>query len=441
MDKKQYSNSFHTLEAIWQVLQRYSSRQHPLTVREIHEYLRRLESEPPALSTLERSLREGIDLMELLFPGQAVPAAGGGHAVTAYQEGGAVHVVVENPEGEPLDKGASAVEASVPPFRAPSYSAIDKLLKEGVPFDLGTFPYRLRCVARVPGGDGRPKVIPYDEWEEQLERQGTQRNNVPRRYYLSSELTDGEWRLFADLVRVYPYISERQTQKFLRVLNRLNPKTPRTVPSRYAFKRGSADRMRIIGKLDRAVAEKRKVRVSYGEYRLVCRDGIWTPELRLREQNSQWELEPYALMWANGNYYLVAKNRGIMNLRTDRILDVELLDEKFDIPEDFDPVRHRDSSPVMYPGEKTFVRLRCREAMLNVLVDFFGNMARYSAPRQNGDIEVIMSIAPRGLKLFALQYLDSVEVLEPETLRQELLETLRRGVEKYGSAAEESAHP
>ena len=432
MEKKQYSNSFHTLELIWRVLRRNSSRQHPLTVREIHEYLQLMLDEPPSLSTLERSLRDGMELMELLFPGQVVPAAGNSRAVTAYQEGGTVHVVVETPEGEPLSRDAPAVEASVPPIRVPSYSAVDKLLKEGIPFDLRTFPYRLKCVARVPGDNGRPRIIPYSEWEERLDRQGERRNNVPRRYYLASALTDGEWRVFADLVRVYPYISEQQTRKFLQVLNQLNPKTPRTVPSRYAFKRGSKDRMQIIGRLDRAVAEKRKVRVRYGEYRLVCRDGVWTPELRSREKNGQWELEPYALMWANGNYYLVAKDRGMMNLRADRILDVELLDERFELPEDFDPVRHRDSSPVMYPGEKTFVRLRCRESMLNVLVDFFGNMARYSAPREDGTIEVTMSIAPRGMKLFALQYLDGVEVLEPETLRQELLEALRGGVEKYG---------
>ena len=434
--KKQYSNSFHTLEAIWRVLRRYSSRQRPLTVREIHEYLRRLEEEPPSLSTLERSLRDGMELMELMFPGQIVPAAGDSRAATAYQEGDTVHMVVETPEGEPLRGGDFSVEASAPPFRAPSYSAIDKLLKMGIPFDLNTFPYRLKCVARVPGENGRPKVISYDEWEDCLDQQGEKRNNVPRRYYLTSALTDGEWRIFADLVRVYPYISERQTQKFLRVLNRLNPKTSLAVPSRYVFKRGSMDRMRVIGELDRAIAEKRKVRVSYGEYRLVSRDGGWTPELTPRKPNGQWELEPYALMWANGNYYLVAKDRGVMNLRADRILDVELLDEKFDIPGDFDPVRHRDSSPVMYPGEKTFVRLRCREAMLNVLVDLFGTMAHYSAPREDGTIEVTMSIAPRGLKLFALQYLDSVEVLEPEALRQELLEALRGGLEKYGFGAE-----
>ena len=155
-----------------------------------------------------------------------------------------------------------------------------------------------------------------------------------------------------------------------------------TSPSRYVFKRGSADRMRVIVKLDQAVEEKRKVRLSYGEYRLVRRDGSWTPVLTPREQHSQWEVEPYALMWTNGNYYLVAKDRGIVNLRAGRILDAELLDEKFDVPEDFDPVRHRDSSPVMYPGEQTFVHLRCRETMLNVLVDFFGSMAHYSAPRE-----------------------------------------------------------
>ena len=76
---------------------------------------------------------------------------------------GVIHVVVETPEGEPLDGEAPAVEASIPPFRAPSYSTIDKLLKEGVPFDLGTFPYCLRCVAQVPGDNGRLVIMPYDE--------------------------------------------------------------------------------------------------------------------------------------------------------------------------------------------------------------------------------------------------------------------------------------
>lgn len=37
------------------------------------------------------------------------------------------------------------------PFKAPSYSTVDKMLSQGIPFDLNTFPFRLRCVAQVTG--------------------------------------------------------------------------------------------------------------------------------------------------------------------------------------------------------------------------------------------------------------------------------------------------
>ena len=44
-----------------------------------------------------------------------------------------------------------------------------------------------------------------------------------------------------------------------------------------------------------------------------------------------------------------------------------------------------------------------------------------------------MSIAPSGLKLFALQYADWVEVLEPQSLRQEILDTLEQAAQAYRS--------
>ena len=44
-----------------------------------------------------------------------------------------------------------------------------------------------------------------------------------------------------------------------------------------------------------------------------------------------------------------------------------------------------------------------------------------------------MSIAPAGVKLFALQYAGSVEVLEPEDLRQEVAQALEEALELYRS--------
>ena len=52
--KKSYSNSYRTLEAVWQVLREHSSPQHPLTVREICGHLEQLEG--PSQDTLKRLL-------------------------------------------------------------------------------------------------------------------------------------------------------------------------------------------------------------------------------------------------------------------------------------------------------------------------------------------------------------------------------------------------
>lgn len=436
MERKTYSNSFRSLEAIWEVLRRHSSPRRPLTVREICGYLKEWEEEPSA-DTIERMFPAERGLMGRLFPG-IVAEEGGLTAVSAYEEGETLHIVVETPEGAVLAQDGLTLEGTRPPFRAPSYSTVDKLLKLGFPLDVKTFPYRLRCVAEEKGKDGRVRLIPYEEWEDRLaakERRGgkaAERNNCPRRYYLANALTDGEWRIFSDLVQVYPFITEGQTKKFLTALNHLRPPKPLRPASRYAFKRGSKAMFAIIALLDRAIQARRKVRVTYGEYHLELKHQRWVPVLVPRKKNGLLDFEPYALMWSNGNYYLVGRNRGMMNLRVDRIMKAEVLGETFELPADFIPEEYRDRSPVMYPGQRALVRMRCKESMLGVLTDFFGSVPEYT-PRPGQMVEASMSVAPAGAKLFALQYIGSVEVLEPESLRQEIAQELEAALNTYRS--------
>lgn len=424
-ERKEYSNPYRSLEAIWGVLRKYSSRQHPLSVRDIHNYLKAM-ADAPSLSTVDRLLPGAAGLMGSLYPG-TLAESGQANAVYTYLQNETLHVVVEMPDGQILRENAG-IAYTAQPFRAPSYSTIDKMLKSGVLFDLKTYPYRLHCVTR--DRSGKAEFISYDEWEDSLKGA----NNAPRYYYLENKLTDGEWRIFSDLVQVYPFISQRQTDKFLSVLNDLcpNPQTMLSPASRYAYKRGSEEQFRIINLLDQAIREKKKVKLTYGEYRLERVGGSWEPVLRQRKRNGELEVEPYALMWANGNYYLACKHQGEMNLRADRILSVRLLEQSFEMPPDFDPALRRDRSPVMYPGEATFVLMRCKVSMLNTLVDFFGTLPQYATP-DNDTVVVSLSIAPNGVKLFALQYADSVEILEPAWLRQEILDTMEQAAKKYRS--------
>ena len=62
--------------------------------------------------------------------------------------------------------------------------------------------------------------------------------------------------------------------------------------------------------------------------------------------------------------------------------------------------------------------MRCHERILNTLVDFFGSVPQYTQPNSQGLTEITMSIAAEGVKPFALQYADNVELLEPQWLRE-----------------------
>ena len=223
------------------------------------------------------------------------------------------------------------------------------------------------------------------------------------------------------------------------MLDRLNPQHPPRAKSRYAFKRGSARQFQCIALLDQAIRERTAAAVRYGEYRLDRAAG--KAALVQRERHGLYRLAPYALLWSNGYYYLVGKDLeqgGIMNLRADRILSVGLLKgETFDLPRDFDPAEHRDRSPVMYPGAPQFIRLRCRESLLNTLLDFFGPQARLQ-PMEEGWLQVTLNLAPSGVRRFALQYADSVEVLEPEELRRSVRETMEAALARYAGEEEQA---
>ena len=110
------------------------------------------------------------------------------------------------------------------------------------------------------------------------------------------------------------------------------------------------------------------MKITYGEYRLICSERCWQPKLVEQAKNSQLTVSTYALMWSNGNYYLVCRHRSMMNLRTDLSLHVELLPETFEPLKDFDPAQYQDRTPGMYPGKETYVCMRCHERILNTLV-------------------------------------------------------------------------
>ena len=57
---------------------------------------------------------------------------------------------------------------------------------------------------------------------------------------------------------------------------------------------------------------------------------------------------------------------------------------------------------------------------------------------EEGWLQVTLNLAPSGVRRFALQYADSVEVLEPEELRRSVRETMEAALARYAGEEEQA---
>ena len=474
-----YSNTIKTLTDIWNVLAAHSSAEHPLTSGQILKYLDK-SAQGTRRNTLAKHFPIDADVFNTLFPNTVLCEAGKDTIVQAYTHQGKLHVVMESPTGKPLspdeyEMNAVFLESSASPVSQNTLNnKLPQLMKQyleanGVEDceeepDDALFPeappISLAGVVAVRRGKTSYQYIPASQWELKAKAPDPPKTagnkdsadgskdtadgskdtaprkteiSPPRRYYLSSVLSPAEWRMLSDLILVYPYISEAQTQKFLSAMRRMAPGVRNWSGNRYAKKTPSAVQFEHIEKLDQAIRYKHKVGIRYGQYQLSMKSGKWQPELTALG-DLPMVVEPYAMMWSNGYYYLVCKrvkDGGMRNLRLDRIMEVYSTTEAFEPDKSFDAYEYRDRSPVMYPGTPVLTRLRCETSLLSTLMDFFGTtITSYSTPK-DGYTEVFVRASESGTRLFALQYVDRVEVLEPQSLREEIRHTLKAAAKQY----------
>jgi hypothetical protein len=111
--------------------------------------------------------------------------------------------------------------------------------------------------------------------------------------------------------------------------------------------------------------------------------------------------------------------------RIDLMRDVALTDYALDGREPgFDARRFVKDAVYAFAGEPEEITLRCDRGILGHVIDKFGTDIRVR--ETDGDkLEIRLSVAPDGVKFWALQFLPYVEVLKPARLREEIIESVR----------------
>ena len=160
-----------------------------------------------------------------------------------------------------------------------------------------------------------------------------------------------------------------------------------------------------------------------------------------RFEGHEYPVSPYALVRRQDRYFLIGcygSYKDLSYYRLERIRDIELLDEpavelKRLLGENAD-LRLRefiDGNLNNYAGEPVNVRLAVDEGRIDLLYDTFGTEFR-AEQNEDGKLTVRLKVNDGwGLTEWLLQHGDCVEILEPQEIRDDVIENLETVLAKY----------
>lgn len=249
-------------------------------------------------------------------------------------------------------------------------------------------------------------------------------------YLIDRPLEKSETYLLMDAIFSLAYIDRDQCTELLRKIGKSQSKYQRSVdkyisqPDFYRSKRTSNKEVFLnIETINEAIDKNRQIEFTYLTY---------GPDKKLVPKRERpYKLNAYRILADNKKYYLLGTTPGFTNIlsyRLDFIKDIKILDEKRDSFREEELNRIIEKATHAFFGKPSFIKIRFKEEILNYVIDQFGTDIKI---REEGDYYLAEFLAPeKGIEYRALQFLPYVEVIEPKSLRESIVGSLKENL--YG---------
>lgn len=179
-----------------------------------------------------------------------------------------------------------------------------------------------------------------------------------------------------------------------------------------------------------AINQNRKIKFKYYK---------WDIDKKLVERHggSYFIVSPWALLWDDENYYMIAFDdwdNKIKHYRVDKMMYIEVgNDERAGKEEfkNFDMAKYSKATFGMYHGEKTKVCIKFANHMCGVFIDRFGKDTLFRKIDENhSELIVDINVSPQFFGwIFSLG--NDVEIVSPKEVVNELREYTKKFIMKY----------
>lgn len=184
--------------------------------------------------------------------------------------------------------------------------------------------------------------------------------------------------------------------------------------------------------VDTAIEQKLRIAYDYNKI------GI---DKKLHKSSFQ-VVSPYQLILHNQRYYLMAYSEYWGNMvfhRLDRITNMKLTEKKATdlqtIPgykNGIDYKKLSSSMPYMFSDEPERIDFIADVGIVDQIIDWFGNDIRITQSSDNeNQVKVSVVASLKAMEHWAMQYINYVEVLSPDCLRERIRNSLLTGLKKY----------
>lgn len=185
-----------------------------------------------------------------------------------------------------------------------------------------------------------------------------------------------------------------------------------------------------INEIERAIANNKKISFYYFDYN-VDKEKVY------RENKELYIENPYATIFKDDNYYLIAyskKHSDMVHYRIDRMEYVKVEEEDFEIPErfkNFDITEHRRQVFGMFGGEEMQVCIEIVPKLINVIMDKFGADVNFRKVA-NGNVQFSVNIqnSPQ-FRGWCCSFGDELKIVAPEEMKEKLKEHINLVLKNY----------
>ena len=255
-------------------------------------------------------------------------------------------------------------------------------------------------------------------------------------YLESRDFDDSELRLLIDGVLSSKHITAKHSRDLIDRLCRLSNKYFKS-SVRHVYSVGDwskTDNVALfynIELIDTAIEEGLQIHYDYNKY---------GADKKLHKTSQQY-VSPYQMLLHNQRYYLMAYSEYWGNMvfhRLDHITNMTVTDRKAtpiqDVKNYEGGINYRDlasNMPYMYTDPQERVDLLADAAIIDQIVDWFGDGARITEAEDENKVMVSIKASPNAMEHWAMQYISHVEIIHPESLRERVKKTLENGLKKY----------